>query len=347
MTDINETADEPEIDVGEEEEQYSGYSTSDLLESLMYRREDSIADRTGEVMRYAVDVAREFSGVRVVELVEPDTGVKAPALLRGNGEHCLLSANTFNDYRSAPKQITGLAGLTRLPSFIDHVNRFKRPESALFASDNPTHPSLTAVFDYHNRVHDQDVPAFGRHIATYRFPLSEEWKAWVDSNGKRMDIATFAAFLEDRIIDVELVKFTDLNEDMKRFIGSTNGSIGTPTKLVELSRGITIHENSVVTDVRNLSSGEGQISFQSEHSDQSGATLAIPTVFVICIPVFSNSEDFYRMVCRLRYRKTQDGVVFWYELWRSDRVFLAAFDEAIEKAKLETALPLFMGTHES
>lgn len=308
---------------------------------------EHVADRTGDLLRSAVDVAREFGGIEVVELVEPGTGIKAPALLRGDGQHHVLPASTFDGYRDAPKRIVGNASITELASFVDHVNRFKRPESALFASDDPANPTLGVVYDYHNRTDGVDLPAFGQHIARYRFPLSEEWQAWSKMNGQKMDIPTFAAFLEDRIIDVEQVKVADLNEDMKRFIGATNGSIGTPTKLVELSRGITIHENSVVKDIRNLSSGEGQISFQSEHTDQAGATLAIPTVFVICIPVFKNSEDFYRMVCRLRYRKAQEGVIFWYELWRSDRVFNDAFQEALAAVEKGTGLPLFMGSPET
>ncbi|MBA4306436.1 MAG: hypothetical protein C0429_06825 [Sphingopyxis sp.] len=307
---------------------------------------DVVADRTGDLLRESVAVAREFRKPDVVGVIEPDTKVSSLVVIKPDGSVDQLSPSVFDAYRGAPKRMTGVAKMTRLESFIDHVNRFKQSRSALFAVEEKA--SLYAIFDY-NSVNDatgDPLPAFGGHRVAYDFPLSEEWKAWNVDNGRKMDLGQFAEFLEDRIVDVDTVDLDDLNTDMQRFIGVTEGKIGTPTKLVELSRGLRINEESTVTDIRNISSGEGQISFSSEHSDSAGAPLSIPTVFVICIPVFARSTDFYRLVCRLRYRKSLAGVTFWYEIWRADRVFDVAFTEAIEAARDQTGLPLFIGTHE-
>ena len=322
-------------------------NVSEAREIDHYSTREVIADRTGDLLREAFDVTNQFRKADIVGITEPDTQTLGIAVMRPNGETVPLPASFFDDYRDAPKRITGTAKMTRLPSFIDHVNRFKTKFSALFAIEDVANPRLLACFDYHSRGDEFGMPDFCEHGSRYDFPLSAEWKAWTADNKNTMDLGEFAAFLEDRIVDVLACNVEDLSEDMQRFIGVTEGKIGTPTKLVELSRGLRIEENSNVIDVRNINSGEGQISFQSEHSGTGGTALNIPTVFVICIPVFQRSEDFYRLVCRLRYRKTTAGVVFWYELWRPDRVFDAAFTEAIDNAAAATELPLFIGSAES
>jgi hypothetical protein len=63
---------------------------------------------------------------------------------------------------------------------------------------------------------------------------------------------------------------------------------------------------------------------------------------VLNIPVFKSGE-LYQILVRLRYRKQAGGVVFFYELWRDDRVFDHAFDEAAERLSGATSLPLFRG----
>ena len=139
----------------------------------------------------------------------------------------------------------------------------------------------------------------------------------------------------------------ELSDDLKKFISAGGGeaTIATPQRLVELARGLQVHESSAVREVRNLSSGEAQISFTSEHTDGNGEPLRIPGLFLIGIPVFRNGP-IYRIAARLRYRKTPAGVVFWYDLWRTDRVFDHAFSEACERAQVETELPLFFGKPE-
>lgn len=71
----------------------------------------------------------------------------------------------------------------------------------------------------------------------------------------------------------------------------------------------------------------------------------MPSIFLIGIPVFNNGP-FYRIAARLRYRKNGGKIVFWYDLWRTDRTFDHAFSEAVERVKVETDLPVFIGKPE-
>lgn len=299
------------------------------------------------------DIVETYLTPEIGELTEPETGVVAAAVIDRNGVRALDDA-IFDQYRTKPKRRKGTASFTQLASLIDHINRFKDDDSALFAWDNRIQPTLSAVLNYHEAGNTPDggklpapSPRFGDHRSHYCFPLSDEWKAWIEGNGVPMKMANFARFLEDRIIDVIDLDPADdtVPEDLKKFITICGGTVASPAKLVELSRGLQVYESAIVAEAVNLSSGEGQISFQVEHKDQYGGKLKVPGLFLVAIPVFKNGEP-YRLAARLRYRKTGEGVVFSYELWRSDRAFDTAFKETCEDVRDKTGLPLFYGLPE-
>jgi uncharacterized protein YfdQ (DUF2303 family) len=274
---------------------------------------------------------------------EPGTGVEALVSIGKDGIDA-VPAYLFDDYRAHPVRRKGVATLTDLDSLIAHVNRFKDGDTVLFASDNRTSPSIVAVLDYHRAGADAD-PRFGQHRAKFAFPLSDEWQAWTGANKKPFRMVEFAAFLEDRIIDV-LEASTDLPEDMGRFVKAIGGNIASPTKLMEIAVGLKVNEKSAVGETVNLSSGEGEISFVSQHTDAKGAPLKVPNLFLVGIPVFKGGPA-YRIAVRLRYRKSDGGLAFWYEMWRDDRVFDDAFREALDRARTETELPVLLGSPEA
>lgn len=315
--------------------------------SVTYR--ENIVDRTGELLTSAIAVAESHVRAGAMLVNDPLTGVSVP-FVQARGGLAPISADAFADYRDAPLRVRGTALHTRLDSFIAHVNRFKNSDTAIFAVDSGDSPSVTAVYDYHGDTEGcaEADAAFAEHRATYAFPLSEEWKAWHKVDGEKMDMGAFAQFLEDHIVDVEMIAdIKSVNETVRQFIQTLGGwsTVASPSKLIELSRGLQIYENSNVKDVRKLQSGEAQIAFSSEHVDADGKPLNIPSLFIINIPVFARSTVLDRVVVRLRYRKSS-GVQFWFELWRTDRVFDFAFDEALITVREQTELPLFVGIDE-
>lgn len=316
-------------------------------------------EETGGVVREARSLIEDYAKFEIRVVEEPATGTKALVAIGAGGVNPIASS-VFDSYRERPLRLRGAATMLSLDSLIEHVNRFKDAESAIFADDNRAAPSLTAIYDYHERANDGDIATaladatdIARnmlHRASFAFPLSDEWKAWMEQNGKAMPMAEFAAFIEDRIIDVLHIipEEDELPEELKKFISSLGGEaiIATPQRLVELSRGLRVNEASAVREIVNLSSGEGQILFQAEHTDEHGFPLRVPSLFLIGIPVFRN-DALYRLAARLRYRKTNGGIVFWYDLWRDDRVFDHAFRQACERVRIETDLPLLFGKPEA
>lgn len=302
----------------------------------------------GPSIKAVKDLVEEHFEPKLVELTDPITGTEALGYVDRDGVHA-VPASVFDDYLDMPRRRKGTAVLLSLDSLIAHAIRFKGESSIIFADDDRTKPSLTTVLDYHAAGADSQ-PSFGQHRSAFAFPLSDEWKAWAETDKKPMPMAEFSAFLEDRINDVLyfVPDEDELPEDLKKFINISGGvsSIATPERLVELSRGLRINEASAVREVINLQSGEGQILFQSEHSDEHGLPLRVPSLFLIAIPVFRN-DGLYRIAARLRYRKTPGGIVFWYELWRADRVFDHAFRMACDRVRTETDLPLLFGKPEA
>lgn len=302
-------------------------------------------EELGELLKEAVATAREFPRPEIIDIEDPRDGTQAIVALTSNG-FVPVDAAVFDKWRIDPLVRKGTADITTVDSFIALVNRFKQDNSAIFALDDPQEARLTAIFDYHPAVTDaQDEARNLRHRAIYNFPLSDEWKAWSGKDGEVMSMTDFAAFLEDRIVDV-VTDAEPTSDAAKAFVAAINGRMATPTKLIELARGLQVYENSVLKEARNLSSGEGQLTFDSQHVDADGKPLQVPNLFMICVPIFARSPDFYRLLARLRYRKTQGGLAFWFELWRADMAFEQAFTDACAKVAEATALPLFTGTAE-
>lgn len=286
----------------------------------------------------------EYQKPEVRDIVDPNTGVKALFIVSKDGVSA-IPASDFDDYRTAPDSRDGTATFTDIESLVDHVNRFKDADSAIFADDCTVHPNINVILDYHRQGHEGQ-PRFGIHRSAFRFPLSEEWQAWKEFDGSKFSMADFASFLEGRIIDVrDPTADGDLPADMQKFMTSVNGNIASPAKLMDLARGLKVNETSVVSEAVNLSSGEGKINFKSQHTDEAGAPLTVPNLFLIALPVFKNGPA-YRLLARLRYRKTPEGLQFFYDLWRADRVFDHSFKESCERVRAETELPLFFGSPE-
>lgn len=304
----------------------------------------------GDVIGETRRLVEDYVKAEIVTISEPVTGLRVAAVRSGNSI-TPLGPQAFDAYRDEPLRRRGTATVTSLDSLIDHINRFKDPGSAVFANDDRAAPSLTAVIDYHNAGPDSDAaPRFGEHRSVFAFPVSDEWNAWNGQNAQPMAMADFAAFLENRIIDVlYLIPSEDsLPEDVQRLIDTLGGdtTVATPNKLMELARGLQINENAVVQEAVNLATGEGIVRFQSEHTDEHGQPVKVPSIFLIGIPVFRNGP-LYRIAARLRYRKSGGRLTFWYELWRTDRTFDHAFKEAVERVRVETELPVLFGKPEA
>lgn len=253
----------------------------------------------------------------------------------------------LDEYLTAPERRAGTATLGDLPSFIAHAMRFKADNSVVFASRNFSKPSLTSVLDYHHAGPEPADAEFGRHRGVYHFPLSEAWEAWAERDGKEMSQRDFAAFIEDRIMDVlnpptSAEDAGALTHDLLTLLG---GDVAGPTKLIEVARGLRMTETAEVTNAQNLASGEVEIVYRTTNAGQNGQPLKVPNLFVVGMPVF-DGDAAYKMPVKLQYRRVEGRIIWKIRRYRPDLVFFDAFDRATARVSQETGMPLFIGTPE-
>lgn len=281
--------------------------------------------------------------------------------IRGlNGELEAFDAN--------PLRTSGTALHQTLESLIDHANRFSNMNSVLFADTRPETLSIQCVLNYHDAYNqivkgDGEVveptpepkPQFGDHKGIYRFPLSDQWKVWNTASRNPLSQEEFSFFLEDNITDVmplpkfltddTKAKLSDPDKQLYELVQTLEGRPCGADKLMQLSKGLQIHEANQVGTGFNRNSGEQQIIFKEEHTDGTGKPLNVPNMFLISIPVFQNSAP-YRIPVRLRYRKAGGTIKWLISLHMPERMLDHAFREACDLAKQETGLPLFYGQPE-
>jgi len=245
-------------------------------------------------------------------------------------------------FRKAPERREGTATLTDLVSFISHVKRFADTDSVVFADKTPEKPQLLAVLDYH-RIGSEAAPRFGGHRSLYTFPLSDEWKAWVAYDGKAFSQGDFAQFIEEHLADV--ADPTQALEGAKAFSSLLSCSFASASKLLALSRGLTVHVGERVANHANLSTGEARISFEASHSDEAGRPLDVPGAFLLAIPAFKEGP-LYQVPGRLRYRVNAGAITWSYDLYRASAVLDHAIQEGCDLVAEDTKLPVLSGTPE-
>lgn len=304
-------------------------------------------------------------------------GIETELLVVPRGCEVQSPKKFVDELRDRPRHREGTARFFEMESFIVHANRFKDADSALFAKADE--PSLTSVLDYHHAntfpnakpvgageivregatfssrpspdellamakdaVHGE--PRFGKHRGVYTFPVSDEWDAWKDQDDEWMDQAKFAAFIEERIVDVTDPKdaFGSARE-LQEALGDV--PFAGPSTLLTLANGLYVHVNSRVANKVQRATGETQMMFETSHTDEAGEPLKVPRAFMIKVPVFKHGT-LYRLGVRLNYRIQGAQVVWSYKLHAADRAFNDAFRESCEHAHETTGLPLFYGAPE-
>ncbi|GAN83849.1 DUF2303 family protein (plasmid) [Novacetimonas hansenii] len=310
--------------------------------------------------------AVDNSGAAVVRDIMPaaigpkgmmvDRGTDASAVVLSVPDGVKLhSVKAFLDEnRIVPERRKGTAVFTDVPSFCAHALRFQAVNSVIFANDDRENPSMMSVLDYHEAGPDERTGTHNcEHRGLYRFPLSDEWKAW-QAFEKRgyVSITDFAEFIENRLLDVmEPISSTPVDGEspldaaMRETVAKLGGNLADSHRLLELSRGLKVHENSRVAQAVNLSSGEGQMVFQTEHADEKGEPLKVPNLFLIAIPVFANDAA-YRLLVRLRYRLRGGSVTWAVERYRADVAFDDAFAGVLLQASGTTQMPVMRGKPE-
>jgi uncharacterized protein YfdQ (DUF2303 family) len=262
------------------------------------------------------------------------------ALVIPAARRVLSMKEIIDSYRSAPERMAGTATLYDLDSFIAHVKRSvgSAGDPVIFGKVSSP-PSLLAVYDY-GRPSD---PMFGKHRASYRFPISKAWERWIGAAGQLLSARAFAELIEDGIVDIGDPQLA--GEQAARFASLLGCTLATPARMIQLSRGLTVRERTKVHAATNLSSGETQVQYVNEHTNEKGEPLNVPGAFLLIVPPFEGAFP-YQIPVRLRYRVIDQSIVWVIEPWRAEAVIEHAVKEAIDRVAAETGVPIFNGSPE-
>lgn len=300
----------------------------------------------GDGIAAIVDLARQASEINQINLSLPPgaLGYGLPSVVpllvdRRPGGKVSPLKNEIEAYRFLPERRRGTSQVTTLQSFIELVNRHKDESSAVFAKTSWPEPALTAVFDYHQI---DGSARHGEHRTRYAFPVTDEFKIWIEKNGKGMEQAEFAAFLEDHAAELsaayppEQVEYESLFKE----------KFATPADLIALSRSLEIYVGARVKRQERLSSGERTVEFVEEHTNTKGEKVEVVAIFMVSVPAFVDGEN-VRIPARLRYRIQAGSIVWFYQLYRWQFWLRDQVKNDLDTVKQKTALPTFEGSPEA
>lgn len=161
----------------------------------MSARNEGLLEAVASENQALIDALRSAGKVRIEEV--HNRGVAAKIAVTDGGT-VLSIRDLVEEWRDRPRERRGTAKLLTLDSLAAYILREADHPSnvALFARWAPT-PAIEAVLD-----HNEPQPTWRQYRAIYEFPLTPEWKAWIDFAGKERSQRDFAVFLEERAIDI-------------------------------------------------------------------------------------------------------------------------------------------------
>ncbi|WP_296584268.1 DUF2303 family protein [Xanthobacter sp.] len=302
----------------------------------------------GATVEAVAQLAREASKPEVLQIPTkglgrglPDT---VPFLWDRHAQKAIPVVKEILDARP-PLERMGSAAVTTLDSFIELVNRHKDDGSAIFARSIGMKPSLQAVIDYHKAGETHEA-RHCRHRIVYDFPLTDEFKAWVDGDGKKLPQVEFATFIEDHAAELSAPMDGEVTEYELLF----KESFASPAELIDLSRNLEVYEGAKVKQGARLQSGERQVIFTTEHTNANGDPIDIPGIFMVSVAPFFSGEaepEKVRIPARIRYRIAGGAIVWFYQLYRWEYFLRERVQQDAAFAAEATGLPCYEGAPET
>lgn len=268
----------------------------------------------------------------------PGLPAQVPVLFDRNDQRVIDLQSSISAARQAPARRKGTATVETLRSLIDLVNRHKDASSVIFGTTSWPKPKLTAVLNYNTSTD----PHWNDHRVLYEFPLTEEFKAWIDSDGKPMEQAAFAMFLEEHAAELA----APFDGEVQEYEGLFKERFATPADLIALARHLEVFVGSKVKQGVRLQTGERVVEFTEEHSNAKGEPVDIPGVFMVSVPAFLDG-DAIRIPARLRYRIKGGEIVWFYRLYRWQFWLRDKVQRDLAKVGKDTSLPVFEGVPEN
>lgn len=190
-------------------------------------------------------------------------------------------------------------------SLISYVDKHKSPQTMCFAD------SAQRCFEVIFETHSSLDASWHSHRASFAPRHSLEWNAWIVQDGKGMQQADFAEFIEANLIDIVQPSHADMMELALTFSAKSN---------IQFSRVIRLDNNTE------------QVEFNETVNATVGAkqTAKVPKKFILDIPVFEGGPK-VKVPADFRYKVQGQSLVMGYKLTRPERLVTDEFEKIAEK----------------
>ena len=226
----------------------------------------------------------------------------------GTTEFVVLGAGekieTLERLQTKPTRVCQKVDVVNAASFLAYFDQFKTANSIVCVDDEKY--NVRAVFDYHQAGGSAE---WGSHTCTFGLTRTEEWTAWMQQNGRRMDQLKFAEFLENRMPDI---------------VSPVGASV------LEAATNLSNHRNVTFQSKVRVDNGSVQLAYIEEDKGPGQGNVEIPQQFILGIRPFLRGEA-YKMTAKFRYRIADGKLEMWYDLINPDRVIRDAFESEVEK----------------
>lgn len=232
---------------------------------------------------------------------------------------------------SGPRRRAAGVELGSLADLIAYVNRYKTPDVVAFAPLSP--PGVTAIFDYHPATALQagqplkalPAAAWCQDRATYKCPLSRQWKTWTEAEPKVFSQVAFGDFIEANELDL-----------------TTKEGFAPALKMIEVARNLVINQSGTYQRKVDPTTGQYTHVAKDEHGENS---TKIPPKFALAIPVFEGDETPYLVEARVRFTMIEGKTpAFAFVLMNKEKVLEDALAELRKRVADGCGIPVFVGT---
>jgi uncharacterized protein YfdQ (DUF2303 family) len=184
---------------------------------------------------------------------------------------------SLEQFQAAPYRIKAIETFNDASSFIFYVDRFKTEATIMIQTDDNT---IVAHLDYHDA--NNLKPSWNTHKAILKCQTDDLFDVWLQRDGKYIEQADFAEFLEINTLGVIEPSTADL---------------------IEVAR--TLVANSTVNFRSGIRTQNGDTQLQYDKTTTAGAgekgEMSIPEKIVVRLPIFSGCAPSV-IVMRLFYR---------------------------------------------
>ena len=184
--------------------------------------------------------------------------------------------------------------------------------------------AITSILNDHS-AQTENTPGWRDHRLTLQLRLDADWQEWTKYDGKLMDQAAFAEFIESMVHTIVNPSAADMLEVSRTFQAKRNVSFRSATR---------------------LDSGDLDLAYEVETKASTGkGSIEVPTEFEVSVPVFVNTPP-VMVRARLRYRVSEGGGLgIGFALLRADLVKQAAFRLVLDEVASNVATnEVFEGT---